>query len=161
MLSISSINACSLFRVTKRCAHHVQLQSTCLWFLMACGTLRACGRRETFSVPLWARPPATRSATLTHRTLKARRPLFPVFLSILALWHLTNSEFSPLFTGCSWNKGGCRRPHQRLAEQNTRGENARRKTCGRLHVLTIINTSHMYCLLDQDMSKHGCLVVTT
>lgn len=73
------------FRVIKRCAHHAWLQSTCLQFLMVCGTLRACGRRATFSVPPSAHPPATRSAAYSHRTPIARRPLFPVFLSTLAL----------------------------------------------------------------------------
>lgn len=133
-----SLNQTLVFRVIKRCAHHAWLQSTCPWFLMVCGTLRACGRRATFSAPPSAHPPATRSATFSHRTPMARRPLFPVFLSALALWPLTHREVSLLFTGCSWNKGGRCRPHQRLAEQNTRGEqNARRKTCGRLQVLTI------------------------
>lgn len=131
-------------RVIKRCAHHAWLQSTCPWFLMACGTLRACGRRAMFSVPPSAHPPATRSATFSHRTPMARRPLFPVFLSTLASWALTHREFSLLFAGCSWNKSGRRRPHQRLAEQNTRGgQNARRKTCGRLQVLTVTTTSRV------------------
>lgn len=121
------------FRVIRSCAHHAWLQSTCPWFLMACGTLRACGRRAMFSAPPSAHPPATRSATFSHRIPMDRRPLFPLFLSTLALWPLTHREFSLLFAGCSWNKGGRRRPHQWLAEQNTGGEqNTRRKTCGRL-----------------------------
>lgn len=72
-LSLSS----PLFRVIKRCARHVWLRWTYPWLLMACGTLRACGRRATFSAPPSAHPPATRSATFSQSTPMATWPIFP------------------------------------------------------------------------------------
>lgn len=46
----------------------------------------------------------------------AHLSFFTMFLSTPALWSLTLKEFSLLFSGCSWNKGGRCRSHQRLAE---------------------------------------------